>query len=70
MTPDHQSPEVAATPSFIGQFSIEQEYLARVAIWGQLQKYAHGTGALAGDDVVKWFLEQSERAWTAAERRR
>lgn len=62
--------EVSATPAFKGQFSHEQELLARVRIWGLLQKYAHGTGCLAGDDVVKHFLSQSKRAWDDAERRR
>ena len=41
----------------------DEERRSRIDIWERLHLYAHGTGALAGDDVAAWFIAQSEKAW-------
>lgn len=55
-----RSQVVSATPSFPGQFSVDRELEARLQILDLLQIYAHGTGLLAGGNVVSWFAERCD----------
>jgi hypothetical protein len=50
--------DMSLEPSFPGQYSVEKERSERRAILDRLHRYAHGTGALAGEDVVLWFKAQ------------
>lgn len=61
--------QVSAAPSAYTAFSPEQEADERLDLLARLHRYAHATGAAAGDDVLRHFdgrlrsaLERQEHA--------